>query len=154
LFLKKDNILATTEGVVTKVDSSTSTAWVKCSKSAACESCKAKDFCDTVGGSDDDVEVEAINAVGAKINDRVFISFETSSLLKVSFLVYMVPVLFLILGVVIGDKIAPIFNYDRSIFSVLVGLLFLLAAFFFVKATGKELSKKDTYKPKIIRILK
>ncbi|MCD4788074.1 MAG: SoxR reducing system RseC family protein [Desulfobacterales bacterium] len=144
--------MATSEGIVTKVYSST--AWVKCSKSAACESCSAKGFCDTVGGgSDDDVEVEAINAVGAKVDDRVTISFETSSLLKVSFLVYMVPVLFLILGVVIGDKIAPIFNYDQSIFSMLVGFLFLLAAFFFVKAKGKELSKKDEYQPKIIRIL-
>jgi positive regulator of sigma E activity len=45
------------------------------------------------GGGDDDVEVEAINAAGAKVDDRVFISFKTSSLLKVSFLVYMVPVL-------------------------------------------------------------
>ena len=144
--------MATTEGIVTKVDFST--AWVKCTKSAACESCKAKDFCDTVGGSDDDVEVEAINAAKAKVDDRVTISFKTSSLLKVSFLVYMIPVLFLILGVVIGDKIAPIFNYDRSIFSMLAGLLFLLAAFFFVKTKGRELSKKKAYQPKIIRILK
>ena len=144
--------MATEEGIVVKVDSST--AWVKCIKSAACESCSAKAFCNTAGGSDDDVEVEAINAVGAKVNDRVTISFETSSLLKVSFLVYIVPVLFLILGVVIGNKIAPIFNYDQSIFSVLVGFLFLVAAFFFVKAKGKDLSTKDAYKPKIIRILK
>ena len=144
--------MATAEGIAIKVNSST--AWVKCTRSAACESCKAKDFCDTVGGSDDDVEIEAINAAKAKVDDRVTISFETSSLLKVSFLVYMVPVLFLILGVVIGDKIAPIFNYDQSIFSMLVGFLFLFAAFFFVKAKGKELSKKDAYKPKIIRILK
>ena len=145
--------MATEEGIVTKVYSST--AWVKCSKSAACESCSAKGFCDTVGGgSDDDVEVEAINAAGAKVDDRVTISFETSSLLKISFLVYMVPVLFLILGVVIGDKIAAIFNYDQSIFSVLAGFLFLFASFFFVKAKGKELSRKDAYQPKIIRILK
>jgi sigma-E factor negative regulatory protein RseC len=144
--------LATAEGIVIKVNSST--AWVKCTRSAACESCKAKDFCDTVGGSDDDVEIEAINAAKAKVDDRVTISFKTSSLLKVSFLVYMVPVLFLILGVVIGDKIAAIFNYDQSIFSVLAGLLFLLAAFFFVKTKGSKMSKKDEYKPKIIRILK
>ena len=145
--------MATAEGIITKIYSST--AWVKCTKSAACESCSAKGFCDTMGGSgsNDDVEVEAINAVGAKVDDRVTISFETSSLLKVSFLVYMVPVLFLILGVVIGDKIAAIFNYDQSIFSVLAGFLFLFAAFFFVKAKGKELSRKDEYQPKIIRIL-
>ncbi|RZB34300.1 MAG: sigma-E factor negative regulatory protein RseC [Desulfobacteraceae bacterium Eth-SRB1] len=144
--------MATAEGIVTKVDFST--AWVKCTRSAACESCKAKDFCDTVGGSDDDVEVEAINAVGAKNNDRVTISFKTSSLLKVSFLVYMVPVLFLILGVVIGDEIARIFNYDQSIFSIIAGFSFLFASFLFVKAKGSKMSEKDEYKPKIIKILK
>ena len=146
--------MATSEGIITRVYSST--AWVKCSKSAACESCSAKGFCDTAGGGSesDDVEVEAINAMGAKVDDRVTISFETSSLLKVSFLVYMVPVLFLILGVVVGDNIARIFNYDRSIFSMFAGFIFLFAAFFFVKAKGKELSKKDAYQPTIIRILK
>jgi sigma-E factor negative regulatory protein RseC len=107
-----------------------------------------------VSRRNDDVEVEAINAVGAKVNDRVSICFETSSLLKVSFLVYMIPLLFLILGVIVGDKIAVLFNCDQSIFSVLAGFLFLFAAFFFVKAKGKELSKKDAYQPKIIRILK
>ena len=144
--------MATAEGIVTKIYSSN--AWVKCTKSAACESCSAKSFCDTAGGSDDDVEVEAINVAGAKVDDRVTISFETSSLLKVSFLVYMIPVLFLILGVVIGDKIAAILNYDQSIFSVLAGFLFLFAAFFFVKTKGKELSMKEAYQPKIIKILK
>ncbi|MCG2754052.1 MAG: SoxR reducing system RseC family protein [Desulfobacteraceae bacterium] len=144
--------MATEEGIVIKVDSST--AWVKCTKSAACESCSAKGFCDTMGGDNNTVEIEAINAVGAKVNDRVTISFETSSLLKVSFLVYVIPVLFLILGVIIGDKIAPILNYDQTIFSVLVGFLFLVAAFFFVKAKGNVLSAKEEYKPKIIRILK
>ena len=144
--------MATAEGIVTKIYSSN--AWVKCTKSAACESCSAKSFCDTAGGSDDDVEVEAINVAGAKVDDRVTISFETSSLLKVSFLVYMIPVLFLILGVVIGDKIAAILNYDQSIFSVLAGFLFLFAAFFFVKTKGKELSRKEAYQPKIIKILK
>ena len=144
--------MATAEGSVTKIYSYN--AWVKCTKSAACESCSAKSFCDTAGGSDDDVEVEAINVAGAKVDDRVTISFETSSLLKVSFLVYMIPVLFLILGVVIGDKIAAILNYDQSIFSVLAGFLFLFAAFFFVKTKGKELSMKEAYQPKIIKILK
>ncbi|MDO9567087.1 MAG: SoxR reducing system RseC family protein [Candidatus Desulfaltia sp.] len=145
--------MATEEGVVIRVGGS-STAWVKCTKSAACESCSGKGLCNTMGGSDDNVEVEAINAVGAKVNDRVTISFETSSLLKASFLVYIIPVLFLILGVIIGNKIALIFHYDQSISAILVGFLFLFAAFFFVKIKGNKMSKKDQYRPKIIRILK
>jgi len=144
--------LATAEGIVTKVYSST--AWVKCTKCAACESCSAKGFCDTGGGtSNDDVEIEAINAAKAKVNDKVVINFETSSLLKATFLVYMIPVLFLIIGVVIGEKLAPILNYDQTILSIIVGFLFLFTSFFFVKTKGNELSRKDAYKPTIIKLL-
>ncbi len=144
--------MATAEGIVTKVYSST--AWVKCTKCAACESCSAKGFCDTGGGtSNDDVEIEAINAAKAKVNDKVVINFETSSLLKATFLVYMIPVLFLIIGVVIGEKLAPILNYDQTILSIIVGFLFLFTSFFFVKTKGNELSRKDAYKPTIIKLL-
>lgn len=103
--------------------------------------------------SDDDVEIEAINAAKAKVNDKVVINFETSSLLKVIFLVYMIPVLFLIIGVVIGEKLAPIFNYDQTILSIVVGFLFLFTSFFLVKTKGNELSRKDAYKPTIIKLL-
>jgi len=144
--------LATEEGIVIRVGFST--AWVKAAKSAACESCSAKGFCDTAAGSDDTVEIEAINVVGANVNDRVTISFGTSSLLKVAFLVYMIPVLFLIMGTVLGDKLASIFNYNQSFFSVVVGLFFLVISFFFVKIKGNKMSKKNEYKPKIIKILK
>lgn len=144
--------MATQEGIVIKAGSAT--AWVKASKCAACKSCKAKAFCDAAGGSDDSVEIEAINVVGAKADDRVTISFNTSSLLKVSFLVYIVPVLFLVMGAVVGDKIAQAFNYNQSMLSVLVGIVFLAAGFFIVKTKGRALSKKDEYKPRIIKILK
>ena len=69
--------MVTEEGIVIKVNSSI--AWVKCIKSAACESCSAKGFCDTMGGgsSDESVEVKAINLAGAQVNDRVTICFES-----------------------------------------------------------------------------
>jgi len=82
--------LATEEGIVTKVNSTT--AWVTTIKSSACESCAAKSSCSTLA-SGEEMKVEAINISGATVGDRVVIYFETSSLLKLSFFLYIFPIL-------------------------------------------------------------
>lgn len=99
------------------------------------------------------MEVEAINDAGAKVGQNVVLSFETSPLLKATFLLYVVPILFLMVGAVIGDKTAPFFNFDESTLSIIIGLLFFGFAIIFVRSKGNKLAKKDEYRPKIIRIL-
>lgn len=143
--------MATEEGIVTKVNSTT--AWVTTIKSSACESCAAKSSCSTLA-SGEEMKVEAINTSGATVGDRVVIYFETSSLLKLSFFLYIFPILIMLVGALIGHKIAPFFNLDRSVFSAVCGFLFFFLAFLFIKSKGRKLSKKNQYKPKIIKILK
>jgi len=142
--------LATEEGIVTKVNSTT--AWVTTRKSSACESCAAKSSCSTLA-SGEEMKVEAINISGATVGDRVVIYFETSSLLKLSFFLYIFPILIMLAGALIGHKIAPFFNLDRSVFSAVCGFLFFFLAFFFIKSKGNKLSKKNQYRPKIIKII-
>lgn len=143
--------MATEEGIVTKINSTT--AWVTTIKSSACESCAAKSSCSTLA-SGEEMKVEAINTSGATVGDRVVIYFETSSLLKLSFFLYIFPILIMLVGALIGHKIAPFFNLDRSVFSAVCGFLFFFLAFLFIKSKGRKLSKKNQYKPKIIKILK
>jgi sigma-E factor negative regulatory protein RseC len=104
-------------------------------------------------GGGKEMEVEAINDAGAKVGQNVVISFDTTPLLKATFLLYVVPILFLMVGAIIGDKMAPIFNFDVSTFSLITGLLFFGLAIMLVKSKGNKMAKKDKYRPKIIRIL-
>lgn len=143
--------MATEEGIVLKTDSTT--AWVTTTKSGACESCSAKSSCSVLGGGKD-MEVKAINTAGAKTGQRVVLSFETSPLLKATFLLYVVPVLFLLVGAFIGDKMSPHFDIDSSILSAISGFLFFGLAILFVIFKGNRLAKKDKYRPKVIRIIK
>jgi len=99
------------------------------------------------------MEVEAINDAGAKVGQNVVLSFETAPLLKATFLLYVLPILFLLAGAIIGDKITPFFNFDESTLSIIIGLLFFGLAIVFVKLKGNKLAKKDAYRPKVIRIL-
>ena len=143
--------MATERGIVIKIDSTT--AWVKTTRTSACKTCSAKSSCNAVE-SGAEMEVEAINEVGAQIGDRIIISIETASLLKASFLLYVFPILLMIAGAVIGQKIGPLLAIDSSAFSAIVAFLFFFISFWFVKSRGNQMARKNEYKPKIIRILK
>jgi len=142
--------LATEEGIVTELHSST--ACVKTKRTSACESCASKTACGTLGGGKE-MEVQVINPIGAKVGDRVVICFKTESLIRVSFLLYIFPIVSMILGAAIGHKLAPIVSVNRSGFSAVFGFIFLFFSFVIIKYAGDKLAKKDKYRPKIIRIL-
>ena len=97
--------MATEQGIVIKTDSSA--AWVKTIKTGACEGCSARGSCHSLGHSDQ-MEVKAINQAGAKVGDRIVLLFETSSLLKATFLLYVFPILLLIIGAAIGQELSLI----------------------------------------------
>ena len=99
------------------------------------------------------MEVEAINEAGAQVGDRIVLSFETSSLLKATFLIYVFPILLLIFGAAIGQKMAPYLNLNPSGFSAIIGFSFFIAAVLIMKFKANNLSKKNEYRPKVIKIL-
>ena len=142
--------MATEEGIV--IAASCGTATVKTTKSSACAGCASKDSCNTMGSGE--MTVDALNEPGAVAGDRIVLSFDTASLLKATFLLYVFPILAMIVGAVIGQEIALSVDVDVSAGSVVMGFLFFILAIFFVKARGNRLAEKDAYKPKIIRILR
>ena len=142
--------MATEQGIVIKTDSRT--AWVKTIKSADCAGCSAKGSCHTKGANEG-MEVKAINEAGARKGDRIVLSFETSSLLKATFLLYVFPILLLIIGAAIGQGMAPKFDFNPSGFSAIMGFTFFFAALLIIKSTANKLARKNEYRPKIIKIL-
>ncbi len=140
----------TEQGIVIKVD--TKTAWIRTTKTGACESCSAKSSCHTLGGGKE-MEVEAVNEAGARIGDQVVIGFETASLLKVSFLLYIFPILGLIAGAAVGEAIAPYFSMNKSLSALLIGGFAFFLCYLFIRKKGNELAKDRSYRPKVIRIL-
>jgi sigma-E factor negative regulatory protein RseC len=142
--------LATEQGVVLRTDSES--AWVKTARSSACEGCTARESCHTTGGGQD-MEVEAINLVGASVGDRIVLSFETASLLKATFLIYLFPIIVLIAGAAIGQALAPFIGMSPSAASVFLGFAFFFIALFVIKIRANRMAKKNAYRPKITKIL-
>ena len=142
--------MATEQGIVLRTDSEA--AWVKTTRSSACQGCTARNSCHTLGNSQD-MEVKAINIAGAKTGDRIVLSFETRSLLKATFLIYVFPIIFLVIGAVCGHMLAPFTSMSPSALSVLLGFAFFFAALRIMKARANKMAAQNAYQPKITRIL-
>jgi len=142
--------LATEQGVVLRTDSEA--AWVKTTRSSACEGCTARGSCHSMGAGQE-MEVKALNPAGAREGDRIVLSFETGSLLKATFLIYVFPIIFLIAGAALGQMLAPRMAFDSSALSVLLGFAFFFTALFIIKARANKMAKKNAYRPKITKIL-
>lgn len=143
--------MATEEGIVIAVGAST--ARVRTIRSGACDTCASRGACSTASGGKE-MEVEALNVAAAKLDDRVVVRFDSASLLKISFLLYIFPVLSMIAGAVLGHLATPKLGFNGSTLSVVCGIAFFLLAFVFIKSREKKMAGKDTYRPKVVRILK
>jgi len=115
-----------------------------------CEVCTAKDACFTMGGGGANTEVRARNTAKAQVGDVVTISMRGSSLLKISFLIYMVPILALIGGIVSGYLLSKLISVDENVLVGIFGGLALVAAFLWVKKKGDKLSNRQEFIPEII----
>ncbi len=140
----------TEEGIVTKVDQDRT--WVRVRRSSMCEGCKTRGACYTLSG-DKDMESEVSNPIGARVGDRVVLQISSGSLLKASFLFYMVPVLFLVVGIVLGMKLGSRYGGDPEIFAALTGIAAAALSFLIIKIFSRRFRDNEAYKPEIIKII-
>ena len=144
--------MPTEEGLVIKTDDDY--AWIQTIRSAGCESCQSRHACQTLGGGGNEMLVKAVNPVGAVEGDQVVVEFNTGSLLKGTFLIYMFPIICLLIGAGIGVKLSRAYGLDESILSAAVGFGALVLSILLVIFIGNHMGKKDAYRPRIIRVKK
>lgn len=94
---------------------------------SSCESCSA--HC----GENKQEYINVKNDIGLKIGDRVEITTDSKAVLKYIALVYGLPLIFLISGVVIG----MLLNL-KEMYSLLVGFVFMIVSFIIVKTVDNK----------------
>lgn len=141
--------MITKEGIVT--NASAATAWVETVRSKSCESCDACDSCNTQDKSLG-TTIKLNNTINAGKGDRVIIGFKTAPLLKMSFMLYIFPVILLIAGAVAGEAFAPRLDMDPSLASVIAGVFSFALAFGIIRKAGDRLSTSREFKPFLVRI--
>lgn len=69
-------------------------------------------------------------------------------------MLYVLPILFLIIGAIIGQKLSTVIQINTSISSIIMGFLFFFVTVWIIKSRANKMAAKDQYQPKIIKILK
>lgn len=125
-------------------------------RGTSCDGCSAKSSCHTMTDSSSSLmEMRAINSVGAKVGDRVKVAIDSIVLLKSSFLVYVLPLIVMIAGGIIGDNYARknMPGSDPDLIAGAVGIVSLVISFLLIRLWNKSLEKKKEYQPQVIRII-
>ncbi|HCD08916.1 MAG TPA: Fis family transcriptional regulator, partial [Thermoanaerobacter sp.] len=88
------------------------------------------------------------------LGQRVEIEMESRALLSAAFILYVIPLVGFLLGVVLGLKLADILNIIwRELFSFIMGLLFIALAFAGIYANNGFFEKSRMFTAKIVNIL-
>ena len=99
------------------------------------------------------MEVEAVNSIGAKEGDRVLISIKSGFGLKISFFVYLVPAVVLVVSAVFGMEIGSTLFKDPEAFALLFSIAMFLISFGIILLYGRRLKRDSNYMPEIKKIL-
>jgi len=135
-------------GIVTKANPSV--AWVKTIRSAACESCASKKSCGT-SGSLEEMIVTVKNTINVVKGDHVVVGLESRPMLFLTFFLYVFPIISLTIGAIIGDAVAPSFQKDPSLISMVMGFVFFGLSFWVIRMKNNSLSKKKKFQPFLVR---
>lgn len=137
-------------GIIVKKEAG-NTVSVEAVRHSACEACVSKGFCNT--GNGNKMTARAINLAGADIGDRVVMEIARSTMVKITALLYLTPVLALIGGAFAGDRLAASLFSDAQAAAAICGFGAFFVAVVIVVVIGRRTDKKDQYMPKVTRII-
>jgi sigma-E factor negative regulatory protein RseC len=134
------------EGIV--VDTIGEIAKVRVERMEVCAGCQA-----CFRGRKNLREIFAVNTVGAKVGERVYLEVSSHELLRGAFLIYIFPIILLILGFIIGGLLSALLGLVelRGKISAVVGIVFLFGAFPLIYLHNRFIGKK--FRPQIVQVL-
>jgi len=126
-------------------------AMVRIQKSSACSACESRDSCDAASGKG--MTIEVANELMASEGDIVEISISSGSFLKLTLLVYFVPVAALIICAYLGDQWGMRGGFNATLASILAGGTGMGITFLVLRRFDHYQRKKRNFGPRMTRIL-
>jgi sigma-E factor negative regulatory protein RseC len=141
--------MPTEEGIVKEIKRKK--AMVLVTKTSACDHCGSRGSCHIM--SDREMFVEVANDLNAKVGDLVRLQVPSGSLLKLSLLVYFLPVVLLIIGAYVGGAWAESLDLQPTLASIIGAGLAMGVAFYVLRWFDRGEQAKGDYQPRMTRIL-
>lgn len=126
------------------VDRMNGKAKVIMQKHSSCSNCNA---C-KLGSESYTMEIEAKNEADAKIGDRVIVDMKGQDVLSAAFILYIIPLIALMIGILIGTRIFP----AQEILVAGIGFVFMAFAFMLIKTKDHTFKNNPKYVPVIVEV--
>jgi len=126
-------------------------AFVIIKRSSACATCGSRGMCRSHG--DREMFIEVTNHLQAKTGDHIEIKMPTGSFLKLSLLVYILPIVALIAGAYFGAEISGYLHFHSTPVSIAGGAIAMIIAFKVLRMIDRSVQSTEKYQPRMTRIL-
>jgi positive regulator of sigma E activity len=93
------------------------------------------------------------NTLNLMPDQRVEVGMPSQEILKLSFVVYFIPVIVMLLVAGLAYNFMPDVGIDRSLLSFLVGVVALTLAFIPLKRFDKRARATGRYTPRVLRVI-
>ncbi len=113
-----------------------------------CETCSLKGFC--LLSAQRERKIKAKNLVNAKEGDIVIVNVPSKKYLSVTFVIYVLPIIFMLIGAYVGIKLGTILGIkDPDLSPIIFGFSFLFLSFILVRS----LSNIINFRPEIEKVI-
>lgn len=126
-------------------------AVVRIKRHSACGDCKA---CEMGVSNLTELNVDVKNNLGANVGDKVKIEMQTPDVLKAAFLVYTIPLMALLTGIVSVYLVTGKTGEPNEGLMIAAGTALMILSGFFVKSRDAKIKKTNTFEPQMIEVKK
>ena len=132
--------------------------WVETQKQSTCGTCSLNKGCGTgiiaTYFNNKTARIKIENAIGANIGDRVLIGLNESALMLGSFLVYLLPLLFVLIFAIFGELMAnQLLIEAKEMVVIMSAVIGFLISIFFVRKLVKRSKGSNRFQPVLIKKL-
>ena len=142
------------QGLVIAVEAGT--VVVQTQRASTCGSCASKQDCGTSvlakGMGKGVTNLRIVTDQDVKVGDRVTLAIEESALLKGSLFIYLLPLVALILGALLGEYCSNLLSIHNELLSVLFGVAGLVGSFLLARLNLHARQFQQRIQPKILAI--
>lgn len=128
-------------------------AKVQMKENPACGSCPGHSACHAIGSMFGKrvMVMEALNQEEAQVGQQVVVSFKSEQLPKASLIMFIIPVIGLLAGAILGYHLNVGGNRDLS--AVIFSILVVTATFMGIRRYCKKYERDPSYRPTIIQVI-
>ncbi len=128
-------------------------AQVRTLQQDACTGCSAKGACHSMGGGKER-QVMALNEAQASTGDQVVLAIPRQGVVGASFLVYLMPVLALIAGALLGQRLGPGWGLGPEGGAIIGAGVLFAAAWLTLRFIDRAMGRKSAFQVRVLKVLR